>query len=77
MIPANYDEFTDKVQTIADTVMLGIDPSAALATTVFFGTLFVECDARAAAKIETALIEAIDCGVIVSKVGHEFAFNFV
>ena len=77
MIPANYDEFTDKVQTIADTVMLGIDPSAALATTVYAGTLFVECNARAAAKIETALLEAMDCGVRVCKVGHEFAFDFV
>ena len=77
MIPANYNEFAHKVQTIADTVLMGIDPSNALATTVYCGTLFVECNAHAAAKIETALLEALDHGVRVSKVGHEFAFDFV
>ena len=77
MIPANYNEFADKVQTIADAVLIGIDPSDALATSVYCGTLFVECNARAAAKIETLLNEAMECGVIVSKVGPEFAFDFV
>jgi hypothetical protein len=73
----NYNEFAHNVQTIADTVLYGIDPCDALATTVYSGTLFVECDARTAAKIETALIDELKCGVRVSKVGHEFAFDFV
>jgi hypothetical protein len=77
MIPANYNEFAHNVQTIADTVLYAIDPCDALATTVYCGTLFVECNANAAAKIETALIETLDRGVRVSKVGHEFAFDFV
>ena len=79
---ANYNAFADKVETIAETVILGIDPSIALtdkhtlATTFYAGTLFVECDARTAAKIETALIDDLKCGVRVSKCGHEFAFDF-
>lgn len=42
-----------------------------------FGTLFVECDAKQAAKIETALINLTRKGVIVSKTPAEFAFDFV
>ena len=41
------------------------------------GSMFVFCDSKQAAKIETALIEALKCGVIVSKVGPEYAFDFV
>lgn len=41
------------------------------------GTLFVECTAKEAAKVETALLEATACGVVVSGVGTEFAFDFV
>jgi hypothetical protein len=73
---ANYNEFADKVETIASTIVLGIDPSAALAVNMYAGTLFVECNARTAAKIETALIEGLECGVRVCKCGHEFAFDF-
>ena len=43
----------------------------------YAGSMFVKCDSRQAAKIETALIEALKCGVIVSKVGSEYAFDFV
>jgi hypothetical protein len=43
----------------------------------YAGTMFVTCDSKMAAKIETALIEAMKCGVIVSKVGPEYAFDFV
>lgn len=43
----------------------------------YAGTLFVKCTPWEAAKAETALIEALKCGVIVSKVGPEFAFDFV
>ena len=79
----DYNEFAGKVETIAETVILGIDPSIVLtdkhtlAVNMYAGTLFVECDARTAAKIETALIDELKCGVRVSKVGHEFAFDFV
>ena len=80
---ANYNAFAAKVETIAETVILGIDPSIVLtdkhtlAVNMYAGTLFVECDARTAAKIETALIEGLECGVRVCKCGHEFAFDFV
>ena len=40
------------------------------------GSMFVFCDSKQAAKIETALIDVLKCGVIVSKVGSEFAFDF-
>jgi hypothetical protein len=42
-----------------------------------FGTLFVNCTAEQAAKIETMLIEMKCGGVIVSKTPAEFAFDFV
>lgn len=43
---------------------------------MYAGTLFVACTPRDAAKIETTLIENLNCGVIVSRVGPEFAFDF-
>lgn len=42
-----------------------------------YGTLFVECTPRQAAKLESALIESFVCGVIVSAIEEEFAFDFV
>jgi hypothetical protein len=39
--------------------------------------MFVECNAYSASKIETALIKKLKCGVIVSKVGREYSFDFV
>lgn len=41
------------------------------------GTLFVDCNARCATKIQTALMENMKCGIIVGKVDNEFAFDFV
>ena len=42
------------------------------------GTLFLECDASNAALVESALIQALHCGVVVSKATHtEFSFDFV
>ena len=43
----------------------------------YAGTMFVKCVSVSAAQIETALIEALKCGVIVSKVGPEYCFDFV
>jgi len=42
----------------------------------YAGTLFVKCNSIEAARIETALIEALKCGVIVGKVGPEFCYDF-
>lgn len=53
------------------------DVQVANTAQMYAGTLFVGCDARSAAKIETVLIENMQCGVIVSKVGPEYAFDFV
>ena len=42
------------------------------------GTMFVDCDARIAAKIESFLLDnMIAEGIMVCKVGSEFAFDFV
>lgn len=41
------------------------------------GTLFVECDVKQAVKIETALLKIVNCGIILSRVGNESAFDFV
>lgn len=42
-----------------------------------YGTLFVECTPKEAAKIETKLLDTLKCGIIVSKIDEEFAFDFV
>lgn len=42
-----------------------------------YGTLFVECNAKQAAKIESKLLQSMKCGIIVSKIDEEFAFDFV
>lgn len=66
----NKFEFEAAAQAAVETVTKG--------KAVFYaGTLFVECDSRQAAKIETALIEALKCGVVMCKIGNEAAFDFV
>jgi len=41
------------------------------------GTLFVECSVPDAVKIETALLNVVNCGIILSRVGDESAYDFV
>lgn len=41
------------------------------------GTLFVECSIAEAVKIETALLKNVKCGIILSRVGNESAYDFV
>ena len=41
------------------------------------GTLFVECTVPEAVKVESALLEYVDCGIILSRVGDESSFDFV
>jgi hypothetical protein len=43
----------------------------------FNGTLFADCTAKEAAKIETLLSNKFMFGVIVSKAGEDFAFDLV
>ena len=43
----------------------------------FYGTMFVDCTPRQAAKIETALIDAMNLRMIVSQSNSEFSFDFV
>ena len=64
--------FEAKVLDIVDSVI-----PVVVYSRFFNGTLFVECTAREAAKLESAFIEALPCGVIVSSVEGEFAFDFV
>jgi len=41
------------------------------------GSLFVECPVKDAVKLETALIEKFKCGIVLSRMGSESAFDFV
>ena len=41
------------------------------------GSLFVECTVPEAVRIESALLEYVDCGIILSRVGDESAYDFV
>lgn len=42
-----------------------------------YGTLFVECSVADAVKLETGLLKTLGCGIILSRVGDESAFDFV
>jgi hypothetical protein len=49
-----------------------------VATADFFGgSLFVECTVPQAVKLKTALLNSLDCGIIMSRVGAESAFDFI
>jgi hypothetical protein len=41
------------------------------------GSLFVECSVPEAVKLETALLKEVRCGIILSRVGAESAYDFV
>lgn len=41
------------------------------------GTLFVECSVADAVKIESELLDRLSCGIILSRVGDESAYDFV
>ena len=41
------------------------------------GSLFVECSVPEAIKLETALLKKLNCGIIISRVGSETAYDFV
>jgi hypothetical protein len=41
------------------------------------GSLFVECSVAEAVRLETALLSELHCGIILSRVGDESAFDFV
>lgn len=44
----------------------------------YSGSMFVDCTASQAAKIETKLLEVLSCGIIVSpNPFNKFAFDFV
>ena len=44
---------------------------------LYSGSMFVDCTASQAAEIETTLLEVLSCGIIVSPLRDEFAFDFV
>jgi hypothetical protein len=41
------------------------------------GSLFVECSVPEAVRLETQLLETLSCGIILSRVGNESAYDFV
>jgi hypothetical protein len=41
------------------------------------GSLFVECSVPEAVTLETALLDRLKCGIILSRVGNESAYDFV
>jgi hypothetical protein len=41
------------------------------------GCLFVECTVPEAVRLETILLETFRCGIILSRVGNESAFDFI
>lgn len=41
------------------------------------GSLFVECAVAEAIRLETALLKSLRCGIIISRVGPETAYDFV
>ena len=41
------------------------------------GSLFVECSVPEAVRLETELLCTLKCGIILSRVGSESAYDFV
>lgn len=41
------------------------------------GCLFVECSVPEGVKLETALLKEMKCGIILSRIGGESAYDFV
>ena len=41
------------------------------------GSLFVECTVPEAVRLETQLLATMGCGIILSRVGNESAYDFV
>jgi hypothetical protein len=41
------------------------------------GTLFVTCPVPQAVALETALLESVGAGIILSRVGDESSFDFI
>ena len=41
------------------------------------GSLFVECTVPEAVRLETQLLKTMQCGIILSRVGNESAFDFI
>lgn len=68
-----YNEFAARAYLAIEDALVGETPPVEF----YAGTMFVKCNAYTAAKIETSLIKALRCGVIVSKVGPEYSFDFV
>lgn len=66
----NKYEFAAKATAVASTVV-------SEEQVVFYaGSMFVKCTTLQSAKIKGQLIEAMKCGVSVSRVGPEYAFDF-
>lgn len=53
--------------------VLGTDNRASFTS----GTLFVECTVPEAIKIESTLLKALNCGIILSRMGNESSFDFI
>jgi len=71
----NYQEFS---AIAVDAVYEALENNEVAKTaTMYAGTLFVKCNSYSAAKIKTALIKQLECGVSANKVGPEYAFDFV
>ena len=71
----NYNEFAAMAQISVETALA--NPDVAHTATMYCGTLFVTCNAYSANKIKTQLIQDLDCSVMVSKIGPEYAFDFL
>jgi hypothetical protein len=75
MASNNYHELTVLAVTAVDTALM--DTEISKTATMYCGTLFVTCNAYSAAKIQKQLIKDVKCFVRVSKVGPEYAFDFI
>ncbi len=65
--------FEKKVLAVVSQVMA----AKSFAAEFVNGTLFVQCEVADAVKIETALLKALPCGIILSRIDGESAYDFV
>lgn len=71
----NYQEFA--ANAIDAVYNAPVTNEVASTATMYAGSLFVTCNSTEAAAIKTALKEKLKCGVIMSKVGPEYSFDFM
>ena len=64
-------------QIVLTTIEKTLGAAVTATADLFNGSLFVTCTVAQAIQLETALLRALGCGIVISRFGEESAFDFV